>query len=238
MPMEGNGFRTIAALAVLGIGIGWMAYSGITHRGFHHFIVFDTDDSKAAPSGKVVDVERSLGDVHAIRLDGTYNATITIGDSPSLRITADDTVAGQIETRASDGTLRVSGGRDSSSKDAPRLAITLPRLDSLRLTKGAVEVSGLKGDRFDLRVDGTADVTASGSVENATIRVDGTGRLRLKDLNTGVMTIRLDGPGDAEVTATRSLDVRIDGPGRVRYAGTPADVKKRIEGPGAVEAEG
>ncbi|HLY56831.1 MAG TPA: head GIN domain-containing protein [Stellaceae bacterium] len=237
MPVENNTIRTMLGIAVLAAGAGWIAHSAISDGGSHHGLADDATGKEIVGSGNVIDVDRPLDDVHAIRLDGAYKAKITIGGKPSLRITADDNVVKLIETETDDGTLTVKTREDYSLKSAPRLTITVPQLDSLHLETSTVTVTGLAGDAFKLDIDGASDVTASGAVQHASIEIDGAGKLRLKDLATADMTLRMDGAGDAEVTATRALDVKIDGAGHVRYFGSPKDVKKDVEGFGLVESD-
>jgi hypothetical protein len=234
MAMNNNGIRTILALMVLAGGAGWIAHSVISHGGKHHIPANDAEADEITGSGTMVTVDRPIGDVHAIVLDGTYKVTITVGPAAAFRLTADDNVAPLIEARTEDGELTVSSHRDFTTDHHPSLAISLPSLDRLKLETSSVTITGLKGARFDLTIEGASEVEASGAVEASTIEVDGAGRLNLRSLQVGDMTLRMDGAGAAEVTATQSLDVRIDGAGAVSYAGNPAHVTRKIDGFGHI----
>jgi hypothetical protein len=234
-------FRVILALVVLGVGVGWVAKSAFSHGDSHHLsadIETDDDDSesKVTGSGHVTEVTREIGTPHAIELEGAYTAEITIGDKPSLRISADDNIIPLIETTTDDGTLTVSYDRKFSTKSGPKLFITVPSLDSLKLETSNVTIAGLNGGSFSLKIEGASDVRASGTVEKASINIAGAGSVKFAKLDAADVSIDMAGAGKAEVTARETLDVAIAGAGSVVYSGSPKTVNKRIAGFGTVSA--
>jgi hypothetical protein len=238
MQAENNALRTIAAIAVIAIGLGWMAKTAIRDGVISHFSTDNATADEIIGSGHITDATRPLVDVHAIELDGHYKANISIGDKPEIRIKADDNVIPLVRTETEDGRLTVSTSEKVKSEhDGPELDITVPRLDFLHLETAKATIAGLAGDRFKLEIDGASDVSAAGKVDRVEIEVDGAAKLRLKALEAADMVLRMEGASDAQVTATRSLDVHIDGASTVTYAGSPATVKQEINGVGRVEPE-
>src|SRR4051794_35860681 len=76
---------------------------------------------------------RTVGEFHAIRLNGAADLNITIGQQPSLTVTADDNVLPIIETDVHDGTL-VIGNRDSYNTNVGvKITIVTPSLNTFEL---------------------------------------------------------------------------------------------------------
>jgi hypothetical protein len=226
------------AVIVLAVGAGWIAISVIHGHKSHHLSVDIGTDGKVVGSGKRIEATRQLADVRVIEIEGAFHANIAIGEGSEIRIAADDNLVPLITTEVDDGTLTVKRSKSFTTDHPPQLTITVPRLEELRLDSSKVAISGLKGEKFKLSIDGASDVTASGTVDKALIDIDGAAHLALKNLATEDMILKMDGSGIANVTATRSLDVAIDGAGSVTYFGAPGEVKKVVDGVGKIEAAG
>jgi len=97
-----------------------------------------------------------------------------------------------------------------------------PSLTGVRVDgSGEMTVPELDGGRFEVEVNGSADVRAEGRVEQLAASVDGSGDLDLGDLVAGSARLDIAGSGDADVDAERRLEVTLSGSGDVHYAGDP-----------------
>lgn len=229
MPSLSQAIRTRLAFAVLILMDGSIAYSAMTGSGIWHFLGSSTHRPAHA-----LEAGTAIGTVRAVVIEGVADTEITIGSDAGLEVDGDE---GSVPLIQNDGgTLRlIARHRDGAP---PRLRISLPALESLELRGGKARIDGLEGPRFVLRVTGTAEVTASGVVDAASIEADGAGKLRLEDLETRDLVLTMNGAGEARVQASGTLAVHLNGPSHVTYSGSPAHVTRVINGPGVVEAEG
>jgi hypothetical protein len=231
-----NALRTFIGLAVIGVlGISIAGSAIFGHRSTH-FSVGSAKAERVTGSGKMVTVTRPLGDAHQIVLEDAVNATITIGDEPSMTLTADDNVEPLISTETEDGKLTVKSKADIRTEHRPKVTITIPSLDRLEVNASEVSVTGFKGGTLNLEIDGAGDVTATGTLDEAELEINGAGKLSLQQLEVATMKLEINGAGDAKVKATQSLNVEINGAGNVVYSGSPAHLQKEINGMGSIRA--
>jgi hypothetical protein len=170
---------------------------------------------------------RNVAPFDRIELSNNADATITIGDTLSVNVTAPD--GENVTTDVHDGKLVVAG-RSSGA----RIVVTMPHLLALEANGAAkIRLTGLK-DPIKITAHGPVKLTADGVVDSAELTMDGPSKLSLKELKTKDMKITLNGMGDAEVFATDTLTAEVRGVGHVRYLGDP-HTQSTIHGMGSVE---
>ena len=86
-----------------------------------------------------------------------------------------------------------------------------------------------------VKVNGAGDIKLSGTAERASLTVDGVGHIRAFNLTAQAVEVAVNGAGDCEITAVKTLDAEINGVGEVTYGGKP-EVRKQINGLGQVKA--
>jgi hypothetical protein len=132
--------------------------------------------------------------------------------------------------------------------------ITVLALDHVGVEgSGDVHCTGaFAGERLEVTVDGSGDITApvsartlkvsiqgsgdvslSGTAGEADLGIAGSGNVEGLDLSAGRADVEIKGSGDVSITAVDVLNARILGSGNVRYRGTPK-VSSTITGSGAV----
>jgi hypothetical protein len=96
---------------------------------------------------------------------------------------------------------------------------------------GDIEAEGVGGKAFEVRSDGSSDISVRGTTARLTLDLDGSGDADLGELAAEEVSVKVGGSGDADVRAARRLDVDVDGSGDVRYHGDP-ELTKQIDGSG------
>lgn len=200
---------------------------------------------------------REISDVHALELDSPGDVVVTLGDAPSLSVTAGEKVIDRLRADSSDGVLRLSvdGGKLQTSGTI-RYELTVTSFDAVTISgsgdakvdftgaddvtiavdgSGSVDARGIDAQALSLTIHGSGDVVTSGIAREQDIEIHGSGDYKANELETGDVSIMISGSGGAEVFATETLSVRIDGSGDVLYSGDPA-VTKDIAGSGGVNA--
>ncbi|HLT37990.1 MAG TPA: head GIN domain-containing protein [Enhygromyxa sp.] len=185
---------------------------------------------------------RELDSFDTIELSGAYELVVHVepGAAHKVEVTADDNIVPKITTTISGGELDI-GHQDDIKLLRPRTKIRVevwtPSLLGIDASGASdVEVEGLHGERFELRLSGVSDSTLGGAVDRFDVEISGAGELDGKGLQAKVVTVELSGAGEASVWASESLDVEISGAGEVSYWGSPARVSKQISGAGELRA--
>ncbi|MGC8519169.1 MAG: GIN domain-containing protein [Steroidobacteraceae bacterium] len=89
-------------------------------------------------------------------------------------------------------------------------------------------------DRLALRIDGSANVHGSGTVQQLTVTIDGSGTVHLGHLSEQRAGVHINGNGTVSIAPTDSVSVNIAGVGTVRLHSDPPHVTTHIEGVGEV----
>jgi hypothetical protein len=139
-----------------------------------------------------------------------------------------------------DGTLRVSLDRSwgASFGGNPHLAgrIDMPRLTGLQTQGGgAARISGFAGGETAFAINGAWKISASGRLDTLKLVINGEGEASFDTLAAAEVSLVINGSGQAQVKAERTLDVVVNGSGAVRYAGSPS-IKQTIHGSGSLIA--
>jgi hypothetical protein len=207
-------------------------------------------------SGTTAAEEREIGKIKEVTLAGFGNLTIIQGDVPSLRVVGDDNILPYIETRTSGRklTLRSRSGYALIPHGPISYTLTVPNLEKLTISGvGSATVGKLTGDKFAVRLSGAGNATLreanfktltlqlsgaghatmSGSSDELSARISGSGEIDAGSLKTRKAEVRVSGSGNVALWATDSLSARVSGSGNVAYRGEPK-VEKRVSGSGSV----
>jgi hypothetical protein len=94
---------------------------------------------------------------------------------------------------------------------------------------------GELSDVLSVQIDGAATLDLRGSVQNAEFHINGAGTINAFDLTAESATINVNGAGNANITATETLDAIINGMGTITYDGDPT-ITRQVNGIGRVRA--
>ncbi|MDO8836231.1 MAG: head GIN domain-containing protein [Vicinamibacterales bacterium] len=198
-------------------------------RSRHH------DRDRLAGSGKLETRSFDLRGWDSLRLDGSMDIELKVGDAHSATVKLDDNLFDNLVLEVRDGTLFVDWRKECDADDQARLTLTAPSFVSLEINgAGDVKADGFAGGEFDLRVRGAGDVELSGRVDALDIRVDGAGDIDAADLAARNVEVVIAGAGDVDVSASESLDGTIQGAGDITYRGDPAKVRTKVAGVGGI----
>ena len=203
---------------------------------------------------------RALDTFTSIRNKGSFEVYVTVGDTQSVKVTADSDIIDKVETEVHGDTLHIelehknnwSGYRNI---DVLRVDITVKSLEAVRVDgSGGFEVRGLSGgnfevdvkgsgdielinakaDRLSIDIKGSGDVEASGQCNTLDVEIKGSGGVSGRKMSCKDGDIGIMGSGDVGATLSESVDVGIMGSGDVTVWGKPEKVKSRSMGSGDV----
>jgi hypothetical protein len=187
-------------------------------------------------SGNIKTESRDVGSFDRVQSRGSIDVEIAVGKQASVTVEADDNILSLIRTDVRGGALIIDSQSNFSSRHSPLVHITTPSLQALQVSgSGDSDIAGASGDQLLIRIEGSGDVRASGSVKSLRLRIEGSGDARLGDLNTDQADVEIDGSGDADLAVASSLDATVNGSGDVHYSGNPAHVTTRVHGSGEIE---
>ena len=214
-------------------------------------------DRRIDGNGVSTSQTRSVGDFHSIRGSGGMDIIVSQGPVNSLKIEADENLLQYIETKNDGGSIEVYT-RDGYNLD-PRAGIkvyaTAPQYRAIKISgSGKITSNGkiTSANELSTGVSGSGDIiievdapvvktdisgsgssTIKGTTKNFSADISGSGDVFCFDLLSENTEIDIAGSGNAEVYASKVLDVTIAGSGDVRYKGT-ATVSQNIAGAGDI----
>ncbi len=113
--------------------------------------------------------------------------------------------------------------------------LTGPAVPSWRLSgSGKLELSALAQEALDLRISGSGDVRASGSVQDLSLRISGSGSGDFGKLTAKTASVQISGSGNADIAPQDQADIRVSGSGNVQVHGNPK-INSHVSGSGRVE---
>ena len=225
--------QALMAIAALAALLAAPVQAGSLFGG--HVVHEDEGSPMVTGSGKRVTQARNVSGFDSIQAKSAIELEITVGPQASTSIEFDDNLIQDITTEVRGKTLLIdSKGSWTAAKD-PNVRITLPALNALSNEgSGEVSISGLDGGDLALRLIGSADIHAKGHVASLGVLLNGSGDLHLYDLSADTVKVRLNGSGDVEVTANKTLEAAIYGSGDIDYRGN-AVVTRQVYGSGSIE---
>lgn len=168
------------------------------------------------PEGRTVTTDtRTLERrVRAIELNAPVDLIVRYGPQPSLVVRGEQRLLQNIETSASDDTLRISTrGLLLRHRQPLEVEVTLPMLDSLNVDgSGNTRVNGFSGERIEVSLNGSGSVRFNGRYRQAKVALHGSGELSLDAGNSDSIDAELMGSGAMSLAgATRHFE--FDGSG-------------------------
>lgn len=187
-------------------------------------------------SGEIATEVREVESFDRIKIDGSTDVFVTIGEEQSVSVTTDDNLLDNIETRVRGRhTLLISSHGNYRSRRGVRVDITVPELTSVRISgSGDADIVGLKGGAFEIDISGSGDVTVEGEVDEIEINIEGSGDVDARDLKAKDAYVRIAGSGDVDVFASESFDGNVHGSGDIAFYGRPEHVSRHVSGSGDI----
>lgn len=157
------------------------------------------------------------------------------------RITVEDgrvSISGDVDIDTSDVTIDMNGVRILDAGERVRITVTAPKVTAFNLTgSGDLEIRDYDQPKIAVKVQGSGDVTGSGSTEAANLGIVGSGSIDLTDLSAVDAEVATSGSGDATIKARGAVKVSIVGSGGVTLRAKPASLTSEISGSGDVDTD-
>ena len=201
--------------------------------------------------------KRDVSDFNELSVSSAFVVEISVGNTESLEIEADERYIDDIisEVRGGKLVLRIRDSRNTRRiRTSPRAYLTVKSLDRIDAS-GAVKISTedqLKTDKLELDLSGASVISMDietnelyiqasgacvinmeGEARDQTVRTSGATTYRAFDLESEIADIRVNGAGSARVSVSDKLDVRASGASSIRYRGNPS-VSKSTSGASSV----
>jgi hypothetical protein len=197
--------RRILALALTAVIASTLAACGsVTINGFHTQV-------GSAPfvdgSGKTTTETRQLGSFHALSVDTAITATVSIGSSSSVAVTADDNLVGLIVTEVRDGKLSVRIDGSLRTRNDLKVLVTTPGLDSVAVENGStLDFENASASGLTVAVNNGSTLRAGGRVTSLTLSVNNGSTGDLRNLSSERVSAGVDNGSTAHVKASQTVD--------------------------------
>ena len=202
------------------------------------------DEARPADMGPATTKNFALDGFTGVEMAGPYDVTIRPGDAFKVEAKGPQAELDRLEIDTSGSTLSISRQRNSWSfgrQDKVAIAITLPKLETVRLTgSGSIDVDSVEGDAVKAAVTGSGDLKiARLTATSVDLAMSGSGELEVAGGKVGSGDIGVTGSGDIDAggLVADTLDLSVTGSGNVAaHATGKADV--RVLGSGDVTVKG
>jgi hypothetical protein len=208
-------------------------------------------------SGNLTTETRDLSDFTRLEASSGFELEVTMSDTFSIEITADDNVHEYIVVKKSGDTLEI-GLRGTCFYHSVTIEakVTMPNLYKIELSGGSqvyitgfssahdfeVELSGgsqLSGDisagDAEFELSGGSQVELEGSGEDLAIDASGGSRLDLEDFPIDNASIDMSGGSRATINISGTLNAALSGASRIEYVGEPTLGDLEMSGESKVE---
>jgi hypothetical protein len=186
-------------------------------------------------AGPTTTQDRDVAAFTRIKAEDKVDVDIRAGEPRRIHVRAGEKVIDDVRTEVRDGTLYVSYDGPGIRKGRLLVEVAAPEVEAIGITGSAdVRADELDADALDIRVSGAGDVTARGRVGRLTLDVSGSGDADLAEVTAADARVDLSAAGDADVYATKRLDIDVSGAGDLVYRGDAA-VTRDVSGSGDVE---
>lgn len=186
-------------------------------------------------NGQIVTQQRPIGNFRQIEARGSSEVIVRVGPAPSLTITADSNLIPLIGSEIRGSKLILDARGSYRTRNAPRIVITVPALDSAALSgSGNVRVEGMSSRVAALAVNGSGNLVASGRASSLNVAINGSGNADARAFQAANVQVAISGSGNATVATSGPLNGAISGSGNIRYVGRPSTISVVRNGSGRV----
>ena len=209
-------------------------------------------------SGVVIEETREVAAFDSIKVEGSINLILSLGDPRPLRIKVEDNLASLVDAKVtgSELTLRTTGSY--SSEVGINIYATTAQIRSIKsrgstdvLCQGRVEADELeleasgssdiecavKAGSLVVIASGSSDIRLSGDVDLLQVVAGGSSSVGAFELVAAEADVKASGSSDASVNA-KVLRAHASGSSDIRYRGLPEKLSSSDRGSGSVGPEG
>jgi Putative auto-transporter adhesin, head GIN domain len=186
-------------------------------------------------SGVAATQSRDLPAFTSIETTGSGKVVIKVGETQSVKITADDNLLPFLSSEVKNGKLVLSVSKPISTKTTIKYEIKAPKIDRID-NSGAIATtaSGFSGGSLTVDASGAGSVALAGKVDSLNVNLSGVGSLDADKLAADRVSAELSGVGSAELRAEKSIKANVSGVGSMTWRGAATDVSTNVSGIGSV----
>ncbi len=189
--------------------------------------------------GQLKTQERQLPAFQKVELRTSLDVVITEGATARTRVTVDGNLQPLLLTEVEDGTLVIrTEGRGIDESDGSKVELVMPKLAAVHIQgSGDVRVQRQSpADALELAVQGSGDLSYRGSARTVSVSVQGSGDVLLAGGKADRLDVTIHGSGDvsAKELPVRDASVRIQGSGNTELTATGGELAFDIRGSGDV----
>lgn len=158
--------------------------------------------------------------INAVELSGPIDLTLRYGQVPSLVVSGEQRLLGNVETVEDGGVLHI-GTRGIVLRHSRPLQATLVLPSLTRLTingSGDSKIDGFSGDRIELQLDGSGTTKFNGRYREISAILHGSGDLEL------------------EIGNSDKIVTEVNGSGQLTLVGGAKDFRGTLRGSGEIDA--
>jgi len=231
------------------LGLAWLTADGtadsnvnvdqIIQKGEGNSLIIGSEGSGyITGSGNRSEVLTKLRRFDSIQTYISADINIKQEEEFKIKITGDDNILPLVKFSIEDDTLKLYSEKNFSTKSPLIIDLSLNSLRHLLANgSGDIHMSELNGDKLQVELVGSGEITGSGSISQLNIVLQGSGDMDFGRLKSKNCDVELNGSGDISVYAEQSLDAKILGAGDISVSGKPGKVKKSISGAGDIKIE-
>ena len=189
--------------------------------------------------GQLKTQERQLPAFQKVELRTSLDVVITEGATARTRVTVDGNLQPLLLTEVKGDTLVIrTEGRGIDESDGSRVELVMPKLAAVHIQgSGDVRVErSSPADALELTVQGSGDLSYRGSARTVTASVQGSGDIQLAGGKADRLDVTIHGSGDVSAKAlpVRDASVRIQGSGNTELTATGGELSFDVRGSGDV----
>jgi hypothetical protein len=186
-------------------------------------------------NGRLASEQRPIAAATAINIDGNFEISIMVGQSPMLMVEDDKNILPIIKTSVANGQLDISSDRSYSVKRWIRVMVSTLHIPNLSAS-GSNRIEGKNFDWGSFRScwTGPNNARLAGKVSALTCHANGSNHLSARQLMAGSVTVTIAGAGEASVDARERIFAEIFGSGSILVHGNPRDRQLSISGSGQI----
>jgi hypothetical protein len=171
------------------------------------------------------------------------NVTVLVDSVYRVEVTCEETAMPYVETRVTNGVLKIYFDRNVYDVDNMRITVSAPSWNYFDVSgSGKVKIAdAIEGNvlhldvsgsgnilaedatfnKADVEVSGSGDVELAGSADELRAKVSGSGEVDALDFPVKSAYLKVSGSGNIRSSVLDFLDVDISGSGNVYYEGNP-----------------
>ena len=208
--------------ALLKIGIGLLLLSFLLIGVTYSMLKAYGTTSPTSVAGRTLSGETRKVDAMAVTvvLEGPIDLILTQGPTASMKVRGEQRSLANIETVQDGRDLHIgTKGMLLNPKHRLQVELVLPMLEELTVrSSGDTKVSGFNGEKMDLQLHGSGNVSFNGRYRDLSAAAHGSGHL---NLNTG---------------SSENVELELVGSGQITSAGSCKTLNAELTGSGDLDA--